>query len=119
VLERHTENFNLGKSWLIGDQTSTAVGSAEAPLVSSLARQRWRINKSAPDRSELLPNRRLLGLGDEEGLGRLFADDARGGEHTRALSSALTPARTSIGVAYRRHMLASQGWLSGARPGGR
>jgi hypothetical protein len=27
VLQRHTENFNLGKSWLIGDQTSTAVGT--------------------------------------------------------------------------------------------
>lgn len=66
----------------------TAVGSTEAPLVPSLARQRWRINKSAPDRSELLPNRRLLGLGDEEGLGRLFADGARGGEHTRALGLA-------------------------------
>ena len=88
MLQRHTENFNLGKSWLIGDQTSTAVGSTEAPLVPSLARQRWRINKSAPDRSELLPNRRLLGLGDEEGLGRLFADGARGGEHTRALGLA-------------------------------
>jgi hypothetical protein len=22
VLERHTENFNLGKSWLIGDRTN-------------------------------------------------------------------------------------------------
>ena len=45
MLERHTENFNLGKSWLIGDQTSTAVGSAEAPWFSR-ARDKWRTNKS-------------------------------------------------------------------------
>ncbi len=47
MLQRHTENFNLGKSWLIGDQTSTAVGSTEAPLVPSLARQRWQIGRVA------------------------------------------------------------------------
>jgi hypothetical protein len=38
-----------------------------------------------PARSALLPNRRLLGPGDEEGLGRLLGDGARGGEHNAAV----------------------------------
>ena len=38
-----------------------------------------------PDRSALLPNRRILGPRDGEGLGRLLGDGACGGEHDAAV----------------------------------
>ena len=48
VLERHTENFNLGKSWLIGDQTNALPQAQLRHLRSrpSRARDKWRTNKS-------------------------------------------------------------------------
>jgi len=56
------------------------------PLNSGgISRDPWGLRVMTPDRSVLLPNRRLLGPGDEEGLCRLLGGGARSGEYNAAV----------------------------------
>jgi hypothetical protein len=51
VLERHTENFNLGKSWLIGDQTN-ALPQAQLRHLNNLSGKSFRPELVANIRNE-------------------------------------------------------------------